>query len=196
MDRIERVIDATDGPTVLDLGAAQHGAAQAASDDWLHKHLARNFERVIGVDYLAEAVAELNKEGYEFVHADVTTLDLDVQADTVVAGELIEHIANPGQLLDACRSHLRPGGRLVLTTPNPWGIPVLRRLLAGTQGVNDEHVAWYGPTVLTQLLGRYGFTIECIETTRRDHGGLTRLAQYVDSDLFGGTTWVAVATHP
>lgn len=193
MDRIERIIEYTEGPTVLDLGAAQHDGSAADNDDWLHRHLADNYERVIGVDYLRGAVADLNERGYEFICADVTELDMDLRADTIVAGELIEHIANPGQLLARCHDHLRDGGRVVLSTPNPWGLPVLRRVLQGRQGVNDEHVAWYGPTVLRQLFDRYGFNVRRIETTRRDHAGLTRVAQWLDSDRLGGTTWIAVA---
>lgn len=194
MTRIDKVIAATDGPTVLDLGAAQHDASKASNADWLHGHLVDEFDRVIGVDYLSGAVAELNKQGYEFVQADVTQMNLSIEADTIVAGELIEHIDNVGLLLECCREHLKPDGKLVLTTPNPWGLPILRRLLSGRLNINDEHVAWYGPTVLEQLCARYGFTVENIETTKRNHHGMSHLAQLVGSDMLGGTTWVAVAT--
>jgi len=192
-DRIERVVGLTDGPTVLDLGAVQHDAANASSDEWLHAHLVDRFETVIGVDVLADDVARLNREGYDIRHADATDMSLDIAADTVVMGELIEHVANPGDLLATARDHLKPGGAVVCSTPNPWGLPVLKRLLLGRQGVNDEHVAWYGPTVLRQLFERYGFAVETLETTRRDHGGLTRLAQWADADVFGGTTWICKA---
>lgn len=195
MTRIQRIIEATEGPTVLDLGAAQHDPAKAENDDWLHKHLCDSFERVVGVDYLPGAVAELNRHGYEFVQADVTDMSLSVEADTVVAGELIEHVDNPGLMLECIADHLKPGGRVVLSTPNPWGLPILRRLLSGRLTINEEHVAWYGPTVLEQLFERHGFELESIETTRRNHYGLSRLAQVLDWDLLAGTTWVGVATY-
>jgi len=191
--RIELVTQAVEGPTVLDLGCVQHDADKASEDTWLHDHLCTECETVIGVDILKDDVEQLRREGYRVRHANVETMDLDVTADTVVAGELIEHIANPGSMLERARGHLRPEGKLILTTPNPWAAVHIRRLLLRTHSINEEHVAWYGPVVLRQLLNRYGYTIESLETTTRGHGGITGLAQWVNSDVFGGTTWVCVA---
>lgn len=193
-DRIKRVCEAAEGPTILDLGAVQHDLAKTNDDAWLHEHLVERFDRVIGVDILAHEVHALNQQGYEMMQADVTSMNLDVTADTVVAGELIEHVANPGLMLERASAHLKDGGKVVLTTPNPWAFVHLRRLLTRTHSINDEHVGWYGPVVLRQLLNRYGFAIETMQTTRRGHGGITGIAQRLNSDVFGGTTWVCVAT--
>ena len=40
--------------------------------------------------------------------------------DMIVSCEGIEHIANPGLLLKSARKHLKPGGMMVVTTPNTW----------------------------------------------------------------------------
>lgn len=190
MDRIDRIIAEVDGPTVLDLGAVQHDLDKTENDDWLHQHLVNQFERVVGVDILAEEIQQLNQQGYEMYQADVTEMSLDIEADTIVAGELIEHIANPGLMLERCQEHLKPGGKVVLSTPNPWGVPLLIRTAIGDLSINEEHVAWYTPQVMRQLLERYGFELVTAETTRRDHKGLMRIAQWLNSDYFGGTTWI------
>jgi 2-polyprenyl-3-methyl-5-hydroxy-6-metoxy-1,4-benzoquinol methylase len=192
-DRVKKVLTYTRGPTVLDLGAVQHDLDRVDENSWLHHHIAEEFQHVIGVDILEEEVAELNERGYEFIHADVTKMDLDIQADTVVAGELIEHVDNPGLMLERIQKHIRVGGRLVLTTPNPWALVHIRRLVSNRLSINEEHVAWYGPIVLEQLLERYGFQIEHLVTTNQDHKGLTGMAQKLGSTIFGGTTWVCVA---
>jgi len=193
MNRLDFILSRARGPTVLDLGAVQHDADNADRDDWVHGHLAAEFDRVIGVDVLTEEVSRLRNQGFDIREADCTAMDLDVEADNVVAGEIIEHVDNPGGLLSRAREHLAPDGRLVLTTPNPWAIVNLRRVRRGDLSVNDGHVAWYGPTVLRQLLARNGFEAVELRTTRRSHRGLMRLAQYLDSDTFGGTTWLCVA---
>src|SRR5205085_8776424 len=38
--------------------------------------------------------------------------------DLIMAVELIEHLENPRHLLRECLGILRPGGRLIVTTPN------------------------------------------------------------------------------
>jgi len=194
-DRLRRVIQYARGPTVLDFGAVQHDASSADSGDWLHGILADRFETVVGVDILPAEVQRLQAQGFDVRLGDVTDLNVNLTADTVVAGEIIEHVADAGGLIDSAARHLRPGGRLILTTPNPWAIVQLRRLLRGDLSINDEHVAWYGPQTLRQLCERRGFDVERVETTRRDHRGLMRLAQYFDHDHFAGTTWIVVADY-
>lgn len=194
-DRIRAIVDRAQGPTVLDLGAVQHDAEAAQTDDWLHDHLCRRFERVVGVDILAEGVERLNQQGYEMVQADVERMDLPITADTVVAGELIEHLSNPGAMLDRAREHLHTGGRLVLSTPNPWAMVHLRRHLHDGLQVNPEHTAWFGPTVLTQLLERKGFNIVDVTGVTPERGGLslTRAVEWAGIEPFGYTTWVVAA---
>lgn len=190
------MLEATRGPVVLDLGAVQHDAERADEDRWLHRHLAARFDRVVGVDMLEAAVEALNERGYELVADDVETMDLGIEADSVVAGELIEHVANPGLMLDRVAAHLKPGGRLVLTTPNPWYLHHVRRWLLGSMSINDEHVAWYGPIVLRQLLDRHGFDVVSVEPVQAwPHGPVGRVVKVLLPRMFMSSTWVCVAVR-
>ena len=193
--RIQAIVNRVEGPTVLDLGAVQHDAAASASENWLHDHLVRQFQRVIGVDILAEDIQRLNGQGYEMVQADVERMELGMTADTVVAGELIEHLSNPGRMLDRAHEHLRDDGRMVLSTPNPWAFVHLRRHLHNGLQVNAEHTAWFAPTVLRQLLDRHGFDVVDITGVTPSRGGLslTRAVEHLGIEPFGYTTWVITA---
>ncbi|ELZ13886.1 type 11 methyltransferase [Halovivax asiaticus JCM 14624] len=194
-DRMQKICKYAEGPTILDLGAVQH-ELENTTEEWLHAYLVEEFDNVVGVDVLEDEIDALRKRGYDMQFGDVTDMDLGIMADTVVAGELIEHLTNPGALVETAFNHLKPGGLFILTTPNPWAIVHLRRWWSDDPQINDNHVAWYGPIVLKQLLNRYGFDVERMETTRRNHGGLMRIAQYFNNDIFGGTTWVCVARRP
>jgi len=42
--------------------------------------------------------------------------------DTIVAGEIIEHIENPASFLKGCHKILKEDGRLLVTTPNHYDL--------------------------------------------------------------------------
>ena len=75
---------------------------------------------IVGLDLDEEGVEALKKRGYNAVCGDVHKVDLDRKFDTIIAGEIIEHLDNPGQFLRNMFRHLKPGGRLVVSTPNPF----------------------------------------------------------------------------
>lgn len=159
--RVQAVLDRTpsDG-TVLDVGAVQHDADNASNDDWLHKHLRDECEDVVGIDVVESEVDALQDEGYDVREADAEAMDLDGRFDAIVAGELIEHLSNPGAFLDRARDHLTDGGQLILTTPNVWGACYLKRtLLPGEVHCNDEHTGWYDVRTLRQLLERHDYEV-------------------------------------
>jgi SAM-dependent methyltransferase len=168
------------GQRVLDLGCVQHDASHADEETWLHAHLCRRAASVIGVDLLPAGVAAIQARGYRAVVGDACRLDLDTRFDVVVAGELLEHVDEPGPFLESARRHLEPAGRLILTTPHAyfayhvleawWSDPARRW--------HPEHVAWYEPFTLSNLLARHGFTIVeglYVTRSRKLRGLLCRL---------------------
>ena len=50
---------------------------------------------------------------------DAEHFALDRQFDTIVAGDLIEHLGNVEGFLKSVMGCLAPGGKLVIQTPNP-----------------------------------------------------------------------------
>lgn len=64
--------------------------------------------------------------GVTWMVADVQHIGLpDASVDTVISCETIEHLPDPVQALREFRRVLRPGGRVILTTPNyagPFGL--------------------------------------------------------------------------
>src|SRR5437667_9735527 len=42
--------------------------------------------------------------------------------DAVICAEVLEHVPDPQRLFSEVHRVLRPGGHLVLTTPQPWGL--------------------------------------------------------------------------
>lgn len=165
---------------VLDLGVVDSRRAEQATAEkltdcstLLHEHIRRINPNVLGVDIDAEGIEILRSHGYQVCCADVQTMDLGRQFDAIVAGEIIEHLPNPGQALANLRNHLKPEGRLVLTTCNPFCILQLWKILQYNDiQVHEEHTAWYDPRTLGQLLSMSGYEVErlCWIRERRSHG--------------------------
>ena len=104
----------------------------------LAPHVAAKGHRHVGLDLSASALPQARDHGVVPVRGDVLRLPFaDEVADVVVAGEVLEHVQEPLELLsEACRV-LRPGGVLVLDTiaATRWGrflsITVGERVPAG-----------------------------------------------------------------
>ncbi len=165
---------------VLDLGVVDSWRAKEPVQETLsrfatslHEQIRRHGREVLGVDIDAEGVAILQARGYEVVCADVETLALGRQFDTVVAGEIIEHLPNPARALEAIRKHLHPAGQLVLSTCNPFYFNQFLKILKyGDIQVHEEHTMWFDPRTLAHLLELTGYEVQrlCWICTRRRHG--------------------------
>jgi 2-polyprenyl-6-hydroxyphenyl methylase / 3-demethylubiquinone-9 3-methyltransferase len=96
------------GAVLVDLGCGGGLLAPWVADKGYHH---------VGVDVTASALRQAREHGVAVVRADVARVPLaDGCADVVVAGEILEHVADLGAVVrEACRL-LRPGGRLVIDT--------------------------------------------------------------------------------
>src|SRR5207253_615746 len=109
----ERLLALAGSPgRVLDVGC---------STGYLARRLVEHGAVVVGIEADKRAAAEARAVCEEVLVGDVETMSLpwpDRSFDVVICGDLIEHLRDPERFLVRVRPLLRPGGRLVLTTPN------------------------------------------------------------------------------
>ena len=149
---------------LLDVGCASGQALQFMAElGW----------QVQGVDFDARAVQIARKKGLE-----VRLGSLEAQAfpsdsfDAITMSHLIEHVHDPLSLLRECRRILKPGGHLVMVTPNSgsWGH---QRFGPNWMHLDPpRHLHIFSGQSLHGLIGRAGFQLLSLSTTIRDADGL------------------------
>ena len=157
------------GKNVLDVGCVQHFATFEATDTWLHKYLVRSANSVVGLDLLEPEAAKLRERGYDIRSGDACSVSLGQTFDVVVAGEIIEHLDSPAAFVSNMARHLNAEGRLVITTPYAFFVLHFLESIfsSGERRWNPEHVSWYCPFTLENLLRRNSLEIEsCYYFTR------------------------------
>lgn len=129
----------------------------------LAPHLAGKGHRHVGLDLSPTALPLARAHGVLPVRGDVMRLPFrDEVADVVVAGEVLEHVADPPALVaEACRV-LRPGGTLVIDTiaATWWGrfssITVGERIPAGPPKLLHDPALFVDRAALAAVAARCG----------------------------------------
>jgi ubiquinone/menaquinone biosynthesis C-methylase UbiE len=140
------------GERALDLGCGEGDFTALLADAGAH---------AIGSDIADAAIerARMKHPGLDFRLAPIDgPLPCEDNAfDLVWASEVIEHVADTARWLSEVRRVLRPGGRLLLTTPSHGR---LRLALGGIERFSEplgDHLHLYSRRSLTEVLSDFGF---------------------------------------
>ena len=203
----------TRGRRVLHLGAI--GSTGGTVDDKLraapssvHALLSRVSE-CIGVDIDEEGVNAVAEAGIfdNLLVGDVLLMgrqDIPLESiDVIVAGDIIEHLSNPGEMLERLHPFSGPSTKFIITTPNALGLANFLRYLRGRSLEGSDHVCSFNVFSLSNLLERHGWEIESIYTCYQDLAPqLTSAAAFrVGKALFewqprlGGTLFAVTRTR-
>jgi 2-polyprenyl-6-hydroxyphenyl methylase/3-demethylubiquinone-9 3-methyltransferase len=150
-----------EGKTALDVGC---GAGL------LTEPLARLGAKVTGIDASPEVIAVAQDHAaacgvdVHYIARDVELLE--GQFDLITSLEVIEHVADPGAIIEALARRLAPGGLMILSTPNATGWSKLMMITLGEglghipKGTHDFD-KFIGPERMKQLLADAG--LQCVD---------------------------------
>jgi SAM-dependent methyltransferase len=159
---VARRMDASEGASLLDVGCSQLTLMTGTT------HL-----EVFGVDRRRPA----NVDPAHFRECDLDADGIpfeDSTFDFVMAGEVVEHVKRPFELIEELARVLKPYGVLYLSTPNPYYYLEILKELLGIQRLDDDehlnlfsraHLLAYCRRQALQLLGirRYKFWIPFVK---------------------------------
>jgi len=145
---------------VLDIGCGAGGVGRAIRD---------RADRLTGIE-LDSVAAERAREAYDEVHTgavDDVLEHLEGPFDTVLAYDVLEHLADPSAVLRRVHTLAAPRALLHVSVPNARHWSLVRDLvLHGTFGYtetghrDETHLRWLTPRDLTSLLEQAGWHVE------------------------------------
>jgi SAM-dependent methyltransferase len=178
--------DARTTPRLLDIGAAQGVLLEEA---------ARLGFAAEGIDHCESNVAAARAKGLAVRHAAAEDLEAREAFDVVTMIDFIEHVADPQRILRRAHQALKPGGELVVYTPNHRGaVVVLARLLDKVRVrypiqeiFGRNHVCFFDDQSLPLALQKAGF---CVRLQRQFPYDPRRPGQYVSRPNLAAVTAV------
>lgn len=190
----ERLLDVGCGTGAFTIGAALRGySALGLSWDERNQRTAQERARIIGSPSVQFDVLDVRK-------LDERS-DLRQSFDVVICLECIEHILDDKKLVCDMAECLKPGGRLLLTTPYIFYPPITSDCRGPFQAVeNGGHVRrGYGTAMLEELCESAGLVVERISHcsgffSQKITGLLRRLSRI--HPLFGWATTVPLRWIP
>lgn len=156
-DRTAYLCELVRGRKLLDVGVVDHFVD---SGQHLHRQLAHVAAESLGVDLLKEGIEALRRDGFNARVCDITQERIEGLFDVIVAGEVIEHLGSPEAVFRLGQRNLSNGGRLVLTTPNPYYLSRIRDALQGRSRENADHVSLWSPSGIAEMAERHFLRLE------------------------------------
>lgn len=171
VQRVELIKKISAGKKVLHLGCTNFPYTQDSIDNGmlLHFDLAKSASELYGFDFDQEGIDILEKHGTKNLYrADLEKLEevqLDETFDVIIAGEMIEHLNNPGLFLQGIQRFMNSETSLVITTINAYS--AFRFLIYGLRGkggenepVHPDHVYYFSYKTLSLIIERANLTVK------------------------------------
>jgi methionine biosynthesis protein MetW len=134
-----------------------------------------------GIEVDPKAVETAQKRGLPVKLGQLRDLSFpDAHFDAIHMSHVIEHVHDPAALLQECNRILKPGGRLVILTPNTLSYGYRR---FGSSWLNldpPRHLILFNRTNLRRLVEQQRFRIERLDSSVRTgwvYGALSRQIQ-------------------
>ncbi len=118
-----------------------------------------------GIDISVEGVASARRDFGDFYEAkDLMEMTSDEgRFDLIIATELIEHVVNPSAIIEKAKKLLKPGGRILLTTPNK---DLYSDRFVWHSDLPPVHLWWFSKTSLRRIGWQLGLSVTFVDFSK------------------------------
>ena len=143
---------------VLDVGFWGQGVGNE-DINWPHLVISKKGCSLYGID-LDYDEDRLLSSSQNYSKQSAETFSLNTDFDIIFAGDLIEHLSNPGLFLNSCAKHLSPQGKLIITTPNCYNLFNMTEIFTKREpSVNPDHTFYFNEKTLIQFFKKNSWEI-------------------------------------
>ena len=137
------------GMRVLDYGAGTGDLVEA---------LKSSNCTIDGVEFSKEAI-KVARDRYDlnFFSSLDDLMEKSYEYDLILCVEVVEHLAEPGQVLKALSQLLKPGGEIYITTPNRNGLQSRLKKCNWKEAIKPFHLVLFNYKYLKKLLVENGY---------------------------------------
>jgi SAM-dependent methyltransferase len=171
VDRVKFIKEACEGKKVLHLGCTDYPFTEKVIEHnmLLHFEIGKIAGELYGFDFDQAGIDILEKHGVKNLYrADLEKLDevgLSETFDVIIAGEMIEHLSNPGLFLRGIKRFMNKDTKLIITTINAYGalryaLYALRGKGGSNEPVHPDHVSYYSYSTLNLVIKREELMVE------------------------------------
>lgn len=164
-DRNRFLVEICKNKNVLHLGCgdAIHFKEHHKIGKHLHLSLLDVSNEIYGVDLNEKIISKLQNE-YNVPNLFVSNVEnlninVSIKFDVIIAGELIEHLNNPGLFIDSVKKYMSENSILIITTPNMLSLKLLLHSFKNSQRIHPDHTIGFTFSLLETLFQRYDFEI-------------------------------------
>lgn len=186
VNRNELILRICDGKNVLHLGCTDSPfhKQRYLKGQLLHQQLIHVCKSLYGVDIDKESLfwmkqVLLKGEYHVGDIEDNTFMDTfaNKNIDVVLLPDVLEHLNNPFKALKNIHKVCNYNTKIIVTAPNAFSLKTFMRILIGYEFIHQDHIAFYSPYTLKNILCKAGFTVsEFFTFSGEGRGVLARTA--------------------
>jgi SAM-dependent methyltransferase len=152
-------VESVRGKSVLHVGCTDSPITEQKHKNGtlIHEAIVRSASDVWGIDLCKIGIDYMEKNGFSNIYLmDAENIKIERKFDIIVAGDVVEHLSNPGLFLQKIPNLLSTNGKLIISVPHAycraWAMSMWYQK---HEIVHKDHCCYYSPKTLASLCARF-----------------------------------------